>query len=258
MTSEAVHSLSQVSSAQKCVVISQPMYFPWVGILEQIRLCNTFVHYEDVQFTRGSFSNRVQIKTESGMRWLTVPLKGHKLGQLINEVEIDYRSDWRRNHNETLKHAYAKSSYKSEMLDLVGEVFSHQHETLAELSKASMMSLVRYFGLEHGRTFTASPDLNVLGSSTQRVIDICTRTKANCYLTGHGARNYLEHEAFESEGVDVAYVDYGLSHYKQLHGPFTPYVTALDLIANCGKEGLQHINGKPTPWREFIALKNEA
>ena len=248
---------TQVQTAHNCVVILQPMYFPWVGILEQIRLSNVFVHYEDVQFSKGSFSNRVQVKTEAGMRWLTVPLRNHMLGQNINEVEVDCRGDWQRSHRDILKQAYAMSAYKAEMFDLVDDVFSRKYDSLAELSKASMMSLVRYFGLEHGRVFIDSPDLAISGSSTQRVIDICGRLTATHYITGHGARNYLAHEAFEAEGIEVDYISYGLSPYKQLHGSFTPYVTALDLVANCGKDGAHHIVGKPIPWREFIALQNE-
>lgn len=239
------------------VVISQPMYFPWAGILEQVRLSNVFVHYEDVQFTRGSFSNRVQVKTDIGMRWLTVPLKNCILGQQINEVEIDYRTDWRRSHRDILKQAYAKSEHRNEMLDLVDDVFSQKYDSLAELSKASTMCLIHYLGLEDGHIFMDSPNLGIAGSSTQRVIDICVRLKASSYITGHGARHYLEHEAFEARGIDVDYINYGLSPYKQFHGAFTPYVTALDLVANCGKDGVHHLAGTQIPWREFIAKQKE-
>ena len=257
MLAEAPTTKPQTETVINRVVVSQPMYFPWVGILEQVRLSNVFVHYEDVQFTRGGFSNRVQVKTEGGMRWLTVPLKNHILGQLINEVQIDHRADWQRSHRDILKQAYAKTEHKAEIFDLVDEVFSQRYDSLAELSKASMMSLIRYFGLEDGRAFIDSPDLGITGSSTQRVIDICVRLKAASYITGHGARNYLEHEAFEARGIDVDYIGYGLSPYKQLHGPFTPYVTALDLVANCGKDGVHHIAGKQISWREFIAIQKE-
>lgn len=238
-------------------MISQPMYFPWAGILEQVRLSDIFVHYDDVQFSKGSFSNRVQVKTDNGMRWMTVPLKSCKLGQLINEVEIDYRMDWQRSHRDMLKQAYADSEYRAEMLDLVDEVFSRKYDSLAELSKASLMALIRYFGLEDGRTFIDSHELNVSGFSTQRVVDICLQLNANRYVTGHGARKYLDHEAFEKRGIDVFYICYGLAHYKQLHGFFTPYVTALDLVANCGKYGNKYIIGKIIAWRNFLAKHNK-
>jgi hypothetical protein len=238
------------------IVISQSMYFPWAGMLEQIKLCNKFIHYDDVQFSKGSFSNRVQVKTQSGVCWLTVPLKRQVLGQLINEVEIDYANDWQKNHISTLKHAYSKSSNRAEMLALVESVFSHQYSTLAELSKASMMSLIKYFELDKNREFLDSSDLNVSGSSSQRVIDICLRVKGKKYLTGHGAKNYLDHETFEKVGLEVDYINYSLSPYQQLHGAFTPYVSALDLVANCGRSGIKKINGNLVPWREFIAISD--
>ena len=71
------------------VVVSQPMFFPWVGMFEQIRLADAYVHYTDVQFSKGSFVNRVQIKTADGFRWLTVPLKNVALGQNIDGEQSD-------------------------------------------------------------------------------------------------------------------------------------------------------------------------
>jgi len=59
------------SSKRGRIVISQSMYFPWVGLLEQIRLAEFFVHYDDVQLTR-VFTNRVQVKTAQGSKWITV------------------------------------------------------------------------------------------------------------------------------------------------------------------------------------------
>ena len=63
------------------VVISQPMFFPWVGFLEQMRLADVYVHYDDVQFSKGSFTNRVQIKTPEGFIWLTAPLRNLRAGR---------------------------------------------------------------------------------------------------------------------------------------------------------------------------------
>ena len=69
----------------KTVAISQPMYFPWAGMLEQMRLADVWVHLDDAQFSKGGFFNRVQIKTDQGTPWLTVPLAESKLGQQLIE-----------------------------------------------------------------------------------------------------------------------------------------------------------------------------
>lgn len=234
------------------VVISQPMYFPWIGLLEQIRLCEHFIFYDDVQYARGFF-NRVQVKTCDGVQWMTVPLQELHRGQLINEVKIDDQSGWRKIHKNLLHHAYSSAPYKDEMMNLVDEVFSHDFESLADLSKISTLALASYFGINTNRGFENSSQLSILGSGTQRLVDLCNKLEAKVYLTGHGAKNYLEHEKFEAKGIDVAYIDYGFQSYPQLHGSFTPYVSSLDLVANCGRDGVKYIEGKHLPWREFIS-----
>lgn len=238
-----------------CVVISQPMYFPWVGFLQQIRLADVFVFYDDVQFTSGGFLNRVQVKTEGGIRWMTVPLRDQHLGQRINEVTIDDRSPWRQRHRELLKRAYDAAPHREEMLRLVDAVFAQSLTSLAELSQASTFALVDYFGLSAGTSFLVSSSQDVPGRSTQRVIDLCAHVHGKTYLTGHGARNYLVHEEFEARGLSVAYIDYGVEPYPQAHGTFTPYVTALDLVAHCGRAGVNHITGTMQEWRSFLAAR---
>ena len=233
------------------------MYFPWPGFLEQIALCDTFVNYTDVQYSRGSFSNRVQIKTQKGVRWLTVPLRNKHLGQRIDEVHIEMNKDWRRSQRDQLLQAYSDAPYLSEMLDIIDAVFSSSYDCLADIAVASTMALVEYFGLEHGRTFRGSTELGIAGSGTQRVFDICSLLGAATYLTGHGARNYLDHEHFEARGIDVRYMDYGLAEWPQRHGSHTPYVSALDLVANCGRAGARMLGGRATPWREFLQTKED-
>ncbi|MEW5788393.1 MAG: WbqC family protein [Pseudomonadota bacterium] len=232
------------------IVISQSMYFPWVGLLEQVRLADIFVHYDDVQYTRGFF-NRVQIKTAHGMKWITVPIRDLHRGQKINEVYIDDRSDWRSQHRDILRQAYVTARFRDEMLALMDRVFEQPATTLADVSKASILVMADYFGLTDGCHFLDSGTLGISGSSSQRLHDIVKTLGGNVYITGHGARNYLDHYLFEKSGIAVQYMDYQYIPYPQLHSEFTPYVTALDLVANRGREGIQVIRSTSIDWRDF-------
>ncbi|HMW14274.1 MAG TPA: WbqC family protein [Pseudomonadales bacterium] len=231
------------------LVISQSMYFPWAGLLEQIRLADTFVHYDDVQHTRG-FYNRVQIKTGNGVRWITVPLRDWHQGQRIDEVRIDDRGDWRGQHYEILRQAYSKTPFCKEMLALVDSVFAKNSDTLSDVSRASIIALSDYFGLSEKTHFSDS--LGIGGSGSRRIHDICLAFEATMYITGHGARNYLDHEMFEKAGIRVEYMNYRKVPYPQMHGEFTPYVTALDLVANCGREGAKAICSDTMYWKDFL------
>jgi hypothetical protein len=233
----------------KTVVVSQPMYFPWVGMLEQMRLADVFVHLDDAQFSKGGFFNRVQLKTAAGTPWFTVPLAENKRGQLLNEMRMA-EHDWRRKHLATLKQTYAAAPHVEEMLGLVESVFKNEHESLAALSAASVEMLAEFFEIIP-KEIQWSSAMGVEGTGSARVLAVCEALGAERYVTGHGAREYLNHESFEAAGIRVEYLDYRKREYPQLHGAFTPFVSALDLAANCGRAGREVIDSNTVYWKDF-------
>jgi hypothetical protein len=76
--------------------------------------------------------------------------------------------------------------------------------------------------------------------------------KCNTYITGWGAKNYIDYSLFESNDIDIQYMDYEKKEYPQLHGEFTPFVSILDLIANVGRAGIENINSKSKSYKIFI------
>lgn len=232
------------------IVISQSMYFPWVGMLEQIRLADIFVHYDDVQFTRGYF-NRIQIKSAAGQKWLTIPIRKHSQSSHINSILLDQSRDWKEEHRAELAACYKYCPYYHDLLSIVDETFTPSHETLADVARASMLSLAKYFGIDGQRSFLESAKLETEGRSSERLLRICQKLGATSYITGHGARNYLDHCLFSSAGISVTYMNYAKEPYPQRFGEFTPYVTGLDLVANCGREGIKYIKSGTVPWKEI-------
>jgi hypothetical protein len=246
-------ALAYVPAPIESVVISQPMLFPWVGMLEQIRLADVYVHYDDVQLVSGGFVNRVEIKTHQGPRWMTIPLAEKRFGDTIREARVSTNEDWRRRHLALLAQEYARAPHVADMLAMVRRVYALPTDRLVEFAAASVSELCAYFGLPAGRGAAFSSALGVPGKGSPRVLDLALRFGARVYVTGHGARAYLDHQAFAAAGVRVAYIDYRKVAYPQLHGAFTPFVSALDLVANLGRAGRSVICSGTVPWEEFLA-----
>ncbi|MBN1909680.1 MAG: WbqC family protein [Pirellulales bacterium] len=233
------------------IVILQPQFFPWVGVFEQIQLADVFVHFDDVPIAQGrSFVSRVQVKTAQGVQWLSVPIV-RRQGQLLRDVLLDESQDWRRRHRRTLETAHAKSPYREEMLELVDTVYTLDTDRLCELNIAALEHTADYLGLQ--TRFVRSSEYPSDTTSSRRLLDLVQRLGGNTYVTGHGARDYLDHALFERAGVAVEYMDYRMTPYTQQHGPFTPYVSILDLVANKGRAGAEVIHPRTIPWREMLA-----
>ncbi len=234
------------------IVISQPMLFPWVGMFEQIRLADIYVHYDDVQFSKGSFTSRVQIKTPDGFKWLIIPLKDVKVGKNINEYETDNKNNWRNQHIEFLKQIYKKAPFFNEMFQIVNEVYALKTDNLSEILICGLDKVSKYLEFSPDKTYHKSSELMIKGVSSERVFDIVRYFEGTNYITGHGAKNYLDHQLFDNNNIEVSYMDYQKNPYPQLYGEFNPYVSILDLIANVGKEATQYITSGTQSWKKII------
>jgi len=230
------------------VVISQPMYFPWPGFFELVATADVYVHLDDVQFSKGGFTNRIQIKHASGVSWMTVPLAGKGTFQDIQDLAATGNA-WKASHRGLLSQALRGSADAASALKVFDEVVSLA--TIPAILAASIEVPARHLGLRGPQIWYKSSELNVPGASSQRVLDIVKAVGGNRYVTAHGAANYLDHQSFDDAGVQVDYILYSKTPWSQRHGAFTPYVSVLDLIGNEGGKAGEFIRPMTCPWREF-------
>jgi hypothetical protein len=233
------------------VVILQPQFFPWRGVFEQIRLCDEFMFLDDVQFQKGGFVNRVQIKTAQGSQWLTVPvLRGGHLPP-IRDVAIDYRNDWREKHVRTLKAAYARAPFAADMLAIVSDVYAEKPVTIAQVAIAGTQRCAAYLGLRPA--ITLSSETPVAATQSLRLVELLEQRKTTTYITGLGALNYLDEPLLAAHGIEVRVMAYRRTPYPQLHGAFDPHVSILDTIANLGPEAANTLDSPAISWEEARA-----
>jgi WbqC-like protein family len=236
----------------RALVVSQPMFLPWIGLFEQVRLADVFVHYDDVQLPRGrSFMTRVQIKSAKGITWLSAPIDHAKSGKRINEVVFVDGNYWRDKHLSTLRHAYARTSHFPLMFAIAEAVYNIPSRHLSDFNIAAIEQIARWLGLSP--KFIRSSQIEVSGTSTERLVNLCDRMKCDLYVTGHGALRYLDHQEFEKRGIAVRYVNYKKVPYPQGTGKFTPYVSIFDAIAHCGEQVRDLVCSDSVDWKDFTS-----
>jgi hypothetical protein len=225
------------------------MYFPWPGFFELVSCADIYVHLDDVQFSKGGFTNRIQVKTANGMKWMTIPLAGKGTFTEIRRLAAD--APFADRHRALLRQALGDAPHLDMALDLFDSVAGRM--PLAELLAASVQRTSRCLALPQPSEWVWASALGVPGRSSGRVLDIVRHLGGTRYVTAHGAARYLDHAAFEAAGVAVEYVGYSRTPWPQAHGPFTPYVTVLDLLAHSGRDNAQYFHPTTIGWRDFVA-----
>jgi hypothetical protein len=227
----------------KRVAIVQSNYIPWRGYFDIIGAVDEFVVYDVVQFTKRDWRNRNRIKTAHGPCWLTIPVAtAGAYRQTIADTRIsDPR--WAVTHWRSLTHAYAQAPFFRDYRERLEAVYQ-ACAGMASLSAVNQL-LIRHLASELGFTtrITNAGAYAVSGEDrNRRLIDICRAVGATTYLSGPSARAYLDAGLFRAEGIAVEYMDYsGYRPYPQLHGPFEPSVSVLDLLFNAGPAARSHM-----------------
>ena len=94
------------------VAIHQPHFIPWLGYLHRMAQADLFIVLDHVQFERGNYQNRTQVRVNGVPHWLTVPVVQRSQKERIVEKEIDWSRDWATVHYETLRRAYSAAGYE--------------------------------------------------------------------------------------------------------------------------------------------------
>jgi len=217
------------------VAIVQSNYIPWKGYFDLINSVDTFVLYDDVQYTRRDWRNRNRIKTAHGLMWLTIPVsvKG-KFHQKIRDTIVSDAS-WANKHWETLLHNYRHAPffelYSETISDLYRKAASLSY--LSEINRLFIIEINRLLGID--TSIKCSGDFNLLEGKSERLLGICREIGAMTYISGPAAQNYLNEELFRENGINVEWMRYdGYPEYLQLYGEFEHHVSILDLLFNTG------------------------
>ncbi|MCS7232099.1 MAG: WbqC family protein, partial [Elusimicrobiota bacterium] len=215
------------------VAIHQPQYLPWSGYFNKILQCDIFVFLDDVQYKKNEWQNRNKIKSFTGEIWLTVPVH-YKFGQRINEVEIDNKIFWRKDHMKTIKVNYSKSKFFDVFYPYIEKFLSKEYFKLVDVNIESVKMILSYLGVE--RRIVLSSEIKPEGEKTKRLVDICKKLSAEIYISGVGAKDYLEIEEFEKNKIKVVFQEYSTPEYQQLFGKFIPNLSIIDMIFNVGRD----------------------
>jgi len=224
----------QCGAVDKTVAIVQSNYIPWIGYFDLIGAADEFVLYDEVQFTRRDWRNRNRIRTADGVAWLTIPVESKgRFHQRISDTRVS-DPEWARDHWTTIARAYARAAGFEAHRALLEDLYLGCAETrLSRINERFLRGICGALGI--ATPITHSSAYALADGRTERLVSLCLQAGATTYLTGPGARAYLDEALFAAAGIAVEwmiYPDYG--EYRQVHQPFEAGLSIVDLLLNEG------------------------
>jgi len=226
------------------VAIHQPHYLPWLGLLHRMAEADLFIVLDHVQFERGNYQNRTQVRVNGVPHWLTVPVVQRSQKERIVEKEIDWSRDWATVHYETLRRAYSAAGYFGVYAGRLKRIYAQRWARLVELNDAMLAFVRDAYGI--GTPLVKSSRLGVGGAKSELVLNICKAVGARTLIVGlGGSRAYLDRAAFARACIALELQQFTHPMYPQRGaGPFNAGLSAVDLLFNRGPEARDLLGGE--------------
>ncbi|KKR86622.1 MAG: WbqC-like protein family protein [Candidatus Curtissbacteria bacterium GW2011_GWA1_41_11] len=171
------------------IAAHQPNFLPNLAFFNKMKTADLFVIITNLQFEKQEgWQQRHKIKGPNGDIWLTVPVLGSQ-NQKIKDVKINNQVNWRKKHQKTIRMVYAKSKGE-DLIDEINSIYGSEPERLVEVNYRAILKLKDILGIETKVVL----DDKVSGNKHELIINICKKYKADTYLSGVGALDYMTKE----------------------------------------------------------------
>lgn len=223
-------------------VSHQPIYLPYIGNIAKIACADVFVVADNLQYSRHQWHNRNRIKDSrgSGEIMLTVPVYTKDSSRLpLNQVMIDNSTPWRKKHWKTFEIHYKRAPFFNDYADFLYNIYTQEWERLFDLNYTLLRFVLRQVRPE--LKILLASELGVQGRKNDYLIDVCRKTGADTYLSGQGARDYVDEAYLMAHGIGHRFHNFIHPVYPQLGKGFVPNLSAIDLLMNRGPQSKEII-----------------
>ena len=173
------------------VSIHQPEHFPYLGYFQKMKQSDLFIILDDVKFKKNNFQNRNRFLNSSGEEeWFTVPVEKKANSKLIKDVLVSEDFGWKK---KLIKQMKLNFDYD----------FSNIYE--GNHIKDINMNSIRFCRKKLNITtpMIYSSDLEVNGSKSELLYNLCKEVGAVTYLSGRGGLDYLDMGVFSDINIKI-------------------------------------------------------
>lgn len=224
----------------KVACAHQPDFLPHLAFFYKVVMSDIFIILDDVQFPRRGFVHRDKILNQLGdPEWLTIGIVKPAFDALINSVVLAEINEWRIKNLSQIKNAYFRHPYFDQIYPFLENIYLKNINSLLEFNMTFLNTIFGVVAIKPKVVY--SSNLRVTSTSSTRLAEISHRVGATTYLSGVGAKNYLDEKAFVNNSVEVSWVDFHHPAYPQLFDKFVPGLSIVDYLMCCGFEGFGNL-----------------
>lgn len=224
---------------RSCAVM-QPYFLPYIGYFQLISSVDTFVMYDDIEYTKKGWINRNRFLLNGVTANVSLPLKKDSDFLEVRKRVIADDFDPKKILN-VYDAAYRRAKYYDETRRVLVDVLEYDERNLFKFIHNSVNVLCAHLQIQ--TPIVTSSQLCPRGEAkgVHRVLQYCKCSNSSVYVNPPGGRELYKNQDFVPHGISLCFLIPGLSPYDQLRDAFVPGLSIVDILAHCGSSRVSQL-----------------
>lgn len=207
-------------------------YLPYPGLFSKINLCDKFIYLSNVQFEKKSWQSRNRIINKDKDFLLSIPILNKNIKQLICEVKINNKTDWKKKHLKSIENNYSKTKYYKKYISFFREFYEKNWIYLAELNEYFLKYILNELKIK--TEIISDKKFNFKEKKNNFIIEMCNYFNADKYLSNKGSEKYIDLELFKKNKINHQFINYKHTNYRDKNNPYIINLSIIDMLFFCG------------------------
>lgn len=220
----------------------QPYFLPYIGYWQLIKAVDTFVVYDNIEFTKKGWFNRNRILEVDHDRLFTLPIKKDSDFLPVNRRSLsDDSEDEITRTLRIIQNNYKKAPHFTNAYPAIEKCFLFPNKNLFEYIFNSIRLICRYLDINTKIIISSEIMIDHSLKAEKKVLAICKAEGATTYVNAIGGRKLYEVEEFKSNTIDLKFIESNDIEYKQFANKFVPWLSIIDVMMFNDKEEIKQM-----------------
>jgi hypothetical protein len=210
----------------------QPYFFPYIGYFQLMHAVDTFVIYDDVQFSKGGWIQRNRILINGADRWIALPLKSDShLRNICQRRLADSFHQERTRLLRQIEMAYRRAPHFTATMELVEHCLMFSETDLSLFLLHCLLAIKQHLGITAQILLSSDLPVDRGLKGQERVIAICHTLSSTHYINAIGGLELYERDTFAKHKLQLLFIKSLPIVYEQFdRTAFIPNLSIIDVM----------------------------
>jgi hypothetical protein len=211
------------------LAIMQPYWFPYIGYWQLISCADTFVLYDNIQYTKKGWVNRNRFLLNGKDEVFSIALSADASDRDIVERSISPEFD-RKKVLRRLQAAYAKAPCFDAIFPHLQQWIETEEQNLFKYLFRTIEGVCRYLDIETKILISSQVEIGEGLYGAERVLALCHKLECDRYINPIGGIQLYDKAVFANRGVSLNFLRPRTVVYDQFAEDFIPWLSIIDVL----------------------------